>query len=285
LSHQPSPSELVIKRHQDYLVANLLDFFRTIDNENKWMNAVKIALNQIERTRNAPVDKLEKKFSFLANRLKNNISPSSIRDFACECVLAAVKNGMLKAEQKSDPLVLPKKSLDKKVQRDLFQALGSGCSESSAINRAANNLWQEKLEHQRAEQRTKMIDHHPLKDTLSTLGTGQKPLAREDIRNHLLRLKKTPSQKGGGMLFNVLKKAQSFSALRLHQLLGDELFFLCRPLGFLDQKDETVIVEVPSNAHMHALTYRKLEILRALKNDPCFEKTKTIRFKISGALF
>lgn len=284
MSHQPSHTDSAIERHQDYLVANLLDFFRTIANENKWMNAAKIALNQIERTANAPIASLEKKYNFLASRLKNNISPQSIREFANECILSALKTGFLK-EQKAAPLISPKKILVRKVQRDLFNAIGAGCSEPSAINRAANNLWQENLNQQRTEQRNKMIERHPLKDILTTLNTGQKPLAKEDIRNHLLKLKKSPTPSGGGMLFSVLQKAQVFSSLRLHQLLGDELFFLCRPLGFLDLSDEIVIIEVPSNAHLHALTYRKLDILKALKKDPCFQKTKSLRFKVGGSLF
>lgn len=269
------------QRHEDYLTANLLDFFRSIDNENKWIEAAKIALSQIERATGAPTVNLEKRFIFFSSRLKNNMSPVSIRAFAHQCVLIAHEKELLKVPEKHE---VSRKNIEKKLQKNLSSAINSGCSEASAINRAANSLFQEKLEQQRAQTRAKMIELHPLGATLSLLSSDQK-IAKEDIRNHLLKLSKSSKNKSGTPLFNVLKKAQSFSVVNLHNLLGDELFFLCRPLGFLDQKDETVVVEVPSNAHMHALAYRKLEILRALKHDPCFVKLKTIRFKISGALF
>lgn len=277
-----SPTSLEsAQRHENYLTANLLDFFRNIDNENKWIEAAKIALNQIERAANVPAQSLEKRFIFFSSRLKNNISPVSIRAFAQQCVLIAHEKELLKEPQKNE---ISSKNLERKLQKNLSSAINSGCSHASAINRAANNLFQEKLEQQRAQTRAKMIELHPLGATLSLLA-GEQRIAKEDIRNHLLKLNKSVKNKGSTPLFNVLKKAQSFSVVNLHNLLGDELFFLCRPLGFLDQKDETVVVEVPSNAHMHALAYRKLEILRALKNDPCFVKLKSIRFKISGALF
>lgn len=83
-------------------------------------------------------------------------------------------------------------------------------------------------------------------------------------------------------MLSVLKKAQVFGANTIHDLLGDELFFLCRPIGFFDAKEEIVLVEVASHAHMNAMAFRKLEILRALKKDSAFIKANQVRFKISS---
>lgn len=279
-----------IKIQEDYLVANLLDYYRSIHHENAWFKAAQIALNQIERSANSSDTGLNKRLIYLASQLKNNISVASIRAFAREAVSAAKKSGLLnsaKAKDVKDLAAPAKKNLEKKALRDLGKAISAGNSQPSAVNRAAHNLYQHKLEDDRKLARAAMTMSHPLKETFNTLNMTDKPLAKEDIRNHLLRLKKnsTPNQPNSGILFNVLKKAQSFSPARLHQLLGDDLFFLCRPLGFVDQNDEIILVEVPSNAHLHSLTYRKLDILGALKHEPSFQKAKNIRFKVSGVLF
>jgi hypothetical protein len=78
----------------------------------------------------------------------------------------------------------------------------------------------------------------------------------------------------------VLKKAQAFSMMRLHYLMGDELFFLCRPLGFLDRFENTILIEVPTSSHLNALVYKKFEILKALKADAIFKNAQNIRFVV-----
>lgn len=279
MQNQPKDIPANVKKHQDYLTAHLLDFFRTIENENKWMQAIKIALNLVERVANTSAESLERSFGALAYRMKNNINPKTIREFAVLSTMQACRVGFLKEEQNTET-----KNLERKTQKQLSFALNAGCTEPLAVHRVAQRLLKEKKEQDRAAVRARIIKQHPMAESLSLLVNNQK-IAKEDIRNHLLNLGRTADKKSGNSLMTVLRKAQSFSIVNLHNLLGDDLFFLCRPLGFLDQRDETVVVEVPSSAHMHALTYRKLEILKSLKKDPAFEKVKTIRFKISGALF
>ncbi|MCA9508410.1 MAG: hypothetical protein KC505_08320, partial [Myxococcales bacterium] len=239
MSDQFTAPSLSIQRHEDYLTANLLDFFRTIDNENKWMQAEKIALNHVQRVASRTLDCFEKKFSFLAHRLKNNITPTSLRAFAHECIVFAQQREVLSRTPSSQKTQT--KNIEKKIQKKLSLALDSGCSQGSAVNRVAHSLLLEKVEQRRLIARSKLIEQHPLGTTLNLLAGNQK-IAKEDIRNHLFNLAKKSNNKGGTQLFNILKKAQSFSVINLHSLLGDELFFLCRPLGFLDQKSEIVIV-------------------------------------------
>lgn len=280
----PSP-DLHIVEQQNFLTANLLDFFRIIDNENKWMQAVKIAVNQIERIhrRSSPI--FENRVLSLAHRLKNNVSHLSIRQFANDAILSAAKIGLLKEEKNYAP-GMGVKNLEKRATKEIANAITTGYSESSATQRAANTLYQQKTESERMEHQRRAINKHPLKDVLSVLVQQSTPLPKEDIRSHFLRLNKKPrSSSSPNKLFSLLEKAQAFSALRIHQLLDDELFFLCRPIGFLDMKEEIILIEVPSNAHLHMLTYRKLEILRCLKKDPTFFNAKSLRFKINGSLF
>ncbi len=286
LNQSSSPSDSHIVELQDFLTANLLDFFRTIENEDKWMQAAKIVVNQIERCSQQSSSYLENKILFLAHRLKNNVSHISIRQFANDAISAALKLGIVKGEKKAPSPNAPR-NLERKATKEIAQAINTGCLDASAAQRAANVLWKQKIESLKMEQQKSAIEKHPLKDVLSVLAHHSTPLAKEDIRNHFLRLQKktTTTTSPKGKLFSLLEKAQAFSSVYIHKLLGDELFFLCRPIGFLDMKEEIVVIDVPSNAHLHLLSYRKLEILRALKKDPTFFKTKSLRFKVNGAFF
>jgi hypothetical protein len=272
-----------MKRQEDYLVASLLDFFRHIENETKWFQAAKIALNQVERMANLNASPLEKSFIFFASKLKNNISPASLRFFAHECISRAAKIRLITAPCDSVPMQTSSAYLRKKARHNITKSLSTGHSESASILRAANSLRAESAHTKLVERRAQKIHNHPLRDTLEALNTNTKKIAKEDIRNHFINLKNfTSNNKQQGVLFGILKKAQAFNTSHLHELLGDELFHLCRPLGFLDKNDTTIIIEVPSSAHLHALTYRKLDILRALKQDPCFNKARYIKFKIKS---
>lgn len=270
----------------DYLVASLLDFFREPKNEHRWFHAAKIANNQVSRTARPQAPNLEKRFVFFASKLKNNITAPSLRNFASECLTIAEKMGAFGKEKPVNVAESPR-HLQKKAQKDLSQMLASGHSETAALNRVANNLLKNKRQQETVQRLATMTKSHPLKETLQILQKGEHPLAKEDIRHQLLRLKRkaNPLNQGDGILFGLLERAQAFSAPRIHQLLGDELFFLCRPLGFLDQTASTLVVEVPTSAHLHALTYRKLEILKALKKDVAFRTARNIRFRVTGSAF
>lgn len=280
-----SKPETVLKKQEDFLVANLLDYFRKVEHEEKWSEAARMAKNFIKRSANIESERLDKRLNFLAAQLKNNLTPTSIRLFAQECLKSASKVGNLNHHAPS--FSLPKKSnhLQKKALKEIKSSIENGHSEQAALTRAAYGLFREQRTHEQQAKRALSIQQHPLKDTLELLNSAHKPLPREDIRLHLLHLKNHANRQnpGQGMLFTILKKAQAFSALRIHQLIGDELFFLCRPLGFVDKNEQIVEVEVPTSAHLNALTYRKFELLKALKNDPTFKQAQSIRLKVRSS--
>lgn len=269
----------------DYLVANLLDFFRDPRVAHLFFEAAKIALAQVSRMSAQKTKTLEKRYLFFASRLKDNLSPGSLRKFAQECLESAESLGIIDHFEEKDIKENPL-SLQKKAQKELSSSLAQGYSEGSALERAANVLINIKREQDKSLYLQKLVNDHPLKDTLSVLRTTAK-LPKEDIKNQLLKLKNRPTKARpeNGVLFNVLKRAQAFSISNLHRLLGDELFFLCRPLGFLDQQSSIVIVEVPSSAHLHVLTYRKLEIVELLKKDPAFYALKNLQIKVKNSSF
>lgn len=274
------------KRQVNFLVASLLDFFRPIENEDKWQQAAKMAANFIKRSANISSPRLDKRLFFLANQLKNNLNPASIRLFAQECLISAAKAGRGPLNSSMEENKKPSPNLQRKALKDIKNFLHFGHSEQTATARAAYSLLKEKKDLEQKLQRIERIKSHPLRDTLEMF-SHDKPLPKEDIRNHLLHLKSFVHRDnpGQGMLFSVLKKAQAFSAVRLHQLLGDDLFFLCRPLGFVDKNEQLIEVEVPSSAHLNALTYRKLELLQALKKDPTFKRAQNIKLKVRFRAF
>lgn len=268
------------KEQTDYLVALLIDFFRKPENETDFLGAAKIALNLLGKN-NDHAPRLKRGFYQLSGKLKNNISPQGLRFFAMECIDALGAPSNMATNDQSMP---SKRGLRKIAQKDISLALLGGHSPDAALNRAAIGLLKTKQKRDQNQRISNLMSTHPLKDTLLACNVLQTRLAKEDIKHHFLRLGKE-NKKGGGVLFGLLAKASCFSAYRLNKLLGDELFFLCRPVGFFDQTQTTILIEVPTNAHVHALTYRKLDILRALRKDTAFSQVKNLRFKVSQNLF
>jgi hypothetical protein len=263
----------------DYLVANLLDFFRKPSHENKFFEAAHIAVAHVSKiSSDKEAQILSKRYLFFSSKLKNNLSSVSIRSFASDCLESAIKIGLL--EDKS--IEISTQALHKKAKLELSQSLASGHSEASAIHRAANVLLKAKRARDAKEKIKNLAMRHPLKEVLEISTMNDRPLAKEDIKNHLLKLK-TPSSEYQGVLYRLLERTQAFSTYRLHALLGDELFFLCRPLGFLDEPATILVVEVPTSAHLYALTYRKMEIIRLMKRDLTFRNVKMLRFKVASS--
>jgi hypothetical protein len=260
----------------EYLVAHLLDFFRDPRHEIKFGHAAKIALNYLCSSETK--ESLYRRFIFYANNLKGNLTPLSIRTFAEACSSYYFNNN-----KEINKKTFAEKSLKKKAQDELLFLLSCGHSQEAALQRTAQSLFKEKKRLIKQDNLKKLISNHPLRDFLIPHDVGQKVLPKEDIKGHFLRLNQSNGQGGkSSVLFGLLKKAQVFSTPRLHNLLGDDLFFLCRPLGFMEHNESVVIIEVPTNVHLHALTYRKLDIIRLLKEDPAFFALKAVRFKVRG---
>lgn len=246
---------------REYLVAHLLDFFRDPSQEKNFSHAASIAFNQLSQNNNFTDDFYEQ-LLYHTNNLSNNLTAESLRHFANQCMFYHIKN----TKYKKSPKNILNLAKDK-----LSFLLSCGHSPEASLQRTSqyllqnnNTLKQHKL--------AKLILNHPLKDVLIPYDIAQKNLPKEDIKQHFLKLK--PS-----MLFMLLTKAQAFSVPRLHSLLGDDLFFLCKPLGF-SKDDSIVIIKTPTNAHLHALTYKKHHIIQSLKRDPAFSALKNIRLEI-----
>jgi hypothetical protein len=271
---------------EGYLVTSLLDFYRNPRAASNFTHAAKLALNVFARNSISSAKRLEKRFIYYANALKEDLSVSSLRVFAQQCSMAANKSKEISPS--NEAIAHPTmKTLKRRAKKDLAVSMQNGFSPGAAINRAAYQLLKKRRQ-QLAQQRfVESVRSHPLGDTLEGLMVQEKKLASEDIRNQFLLLRRGATKKNPheGVLFGLLTKAKAFSGINLHRLLGDDLFFLCRPTGFMDQLGTIVIVEVPTSAHLGLLTYRKWEILQALKKDQAFTNAKKIHYKVATTSF
>lgn len=168
--------------------------------------------------------------------------------------------------------------------KTLQSSLLQGLSPTSAINRAAFQMVKEVNEQEKLNRQHAQAKKHPLGQALQALTPNLSRLPKEDIRKHFLNLKPRKSDsfgRGEGVLFGLLQMAQSFSCQNLLKLLGADLFFLIRPLGFLDQGRSIIVCEVENESLMYMLTYKKMLIINALKNDDAFSLLKNIRFQVA----
>ena len=272
------------RQRTEYLVASLLDYFRDPRSESSYYHAANIATGQLRRDVSKRMEKAQKRFLFLARMLKDNISPASIRNFASSCI-DWTYDGHFEKKSKVKDGPMTQALVHRVAKKEMRSALSCGHSPESSVNRVANELIKRKRNREFQNSLMQVAARHPLKSTLFLTGVLGERLAKEDIRNHLLSLKSVnrAQNNSGGKLFELLLRAQAFSPQRSHELLGDDLFFLCKPLGFLDQNSSVILIEVPTSAHLHALTYRKSEIIRALKKDKAFSRACNIRFRVSHA--
>ena len=124
------------EKQVEYLVANLLDFFRNPSAEKTCSCGYR---HRIVALRLGATHNFERRFLFFSGKLKNNLTPHSLRRFAEECLETAVE--ATKEYQSKNCL----SHCGKRAQQDLSFSLAAGFSQNSALHRAANQLLKTKL--------------------------------------------------------------------------------------------------------------------------------------------
>lgn len=123
----------------------------------------------------------------------------------------------------------------------------------------------------------------PLRGLLDLPSEGSVVLARHDLRTHLLRTSvraqrnKDPTQMG---LVPLLRRVARFSEAVLRPGIGDDLWALCRPVGFADKAETRVLVEVLGSVFAQEVALRKNELLHRLRLVDGFALVKDVRFAI-----
>jgi hypothetical protein len=264
------------KEQIHYLKTKLIEHFRKNNSQNIVTDSFKIALNHLVLLSGKDTLSIEKTLLFYAHKLKNSNFLPAIQNFASETIALAQKYHFFESRISSK-----NKNLKKVVSSTIKTLLSEGYSENSASNKAAFMMYKKQQQQNNKIREQIILKNHPLKENLSCL-LSQKKYPKEDIKQKLLNITSKPdtAKKGQGVLYGLLTKARAFSDSNIHILLGDELFFLCRPLGFLDKNDSLLLIEVNNSSSLYALTYRKLEIINLLKKDTTFSKVKNIRFEL-----
>lgn len=260
---------------ENSFVSLLLDFFR----KNKCRydhSSQNIVMQYLFRSYGEKVSLLEKKIFSLGYSQLQIINPKNIRSFATDCLKLIMECEKINKNTKEDNA-----NIKKIAQNNIKKAIQNGLAPNEAIKLAAKKLIDIKNQEEKIIKQNKMLSAHPLKESLLSLSINQKKIAKEDIRNHLLNLKKDSknSVKGDGILYGLLIKARSFSIYHLHSLLGDELFFLCKPIGFLDKNETILQASVASSSHQTIAHFHKSDIINCLKKDEAFKNVREIKFK------
>lgn len=129
------------EKQVEYLVANLLDFFRNPSAEQKYAHAAKIATGQVA-LRLGATHNFERRFLFFSGKLKNNLTPHSLRRFAEECLETAVSLKATKEYQSKDCLSL--RTLRKRAQQDLSFSLAAGFSRKFSFTSGSQRTFENK---------------------------------------------------------------------------------------------------------------------------------------------
>lgn len=271
----------MLEEQINHLKTNLIEYFRTKKNHSNWEMAHKIALNQIKRITTKDTEVIQQAFEYYAQKLKNNLTLASICSFANNCIKYSYTQGIFENEQ-SEFAISEQKSFKKIAFKSIESMIKKGVNPMYALNKTAKILYKKKIEDNTKKHKATILKAHPLSENIHMAKLITDKIPKEDVRNKLLSLGYTSRSKEGEILFNVLKKASAFCPHNLHKLLGDELFYLCKPVGFNDKNGNIVILEVNDNSALYALTYKKMDIINRLKNDINFKNLNNVRFKIKS---
>lgn len=173
-----------------------------------------------------------------------------------------------------DPALLSsKKAL---ARASVYAEFSKGRGDDDVVRRAVTRAQKERRRYLQHTTRLDVDKQDPLRALFDLPAEGQVRVLHGDIRKVMTDKRKPLSR--------VLRDASSFSEPLLRPALGEELWGLCRPVGFADARRSRVLLEVPSSAAAHALQMRKRELVQRLSRVPGLDRVEDVRFSVSGAL-
>lgn len=125
--------------------------------------------------------------------------------------------------------------------------------------------------------RLRMEEGDPLRAMLDLPRTGKVLLARNDVRAKM-------SQASEGSAFgSVLRKAARFSEEVVRPMVGEDLWELGRPVGFSDQAETRVVIEVSSSVRAQEIQLRSTELVERLRAIPGFSHTRAVHILLKNS--
>ena len=80
------------------------------------------------------------------------------------------------------------------------------------------------------------------------------------------------------LMKDLMQQSSGFAADPLQRALGPELFSKLKPVGFADKMRKVVLLQVSSSSLAHELSFRKIEILKRLREIQFFGQAIDLRF-------
>ena len=194
--------------------------------------------------------------------------------------------------------VTPQASLERLIQREIGRSKDS----DDVVRRAVLSAIRRRRAAMRGQRQVLVEPEDPMRDLLDLRPEGEVVLPYSDVRAQLMRgeterlrglnaayragridektyAKRKEALKTSGFV-GLLRQAAIFSDQRLREAMGDELWGLCRPVGFSDSRQRTLLVEVSSAALAQEISMRKTELLSRLRQLPGFERLRDVRFSV-----
>lgn len=168
----------------------------------------------------------------------------------------------------------------------LYAEYGQARDADDLLRRAVTRALRERRRQGGQVARLAVEERDPLRALLDLPASGPVYLPRRDVRVWLAsgqgrRGRQDREQVGqAAPLPGLLRQAARFAEASLRPALGDELWGLCRPVGFGDARATRVLVQVTSSALAHEVSLRKRELLARLQHVPGFEQVRDVRFLV-----
>ncbi|HEY1100068.1 MAG TPA: hypothetical protein VGF99_14120 [Myxococcota bacterium] len=122
--------------------------------------------------------------------------------------------------------------------------------------------------------------HDPLRDLMDLPAQGRVRLPTGDVRTGMARAANDAPAFGA-----MLRQAAAFSRGVLEPALGLELWTLCRPLGFTDQRRNRVLVATTSSVAAQETQLRSRELLYRLKTLEPFKDLVGVKVIVDARAF
>ena len=249
-----------------------------------WLDAADIALVQVARPGGpgalvtpAIREQLRNHFRLLTQDLSTPTDPKTLGIFcqrAAEAAFIYVPRARHPGARLRDP-ELPVREL---VKAAMFAEWSQAIDDDDLVRRALTRALRERGRSRRHLAKLQLEAQDPLRRLLGLPDKNAVYLPSKDLRLHLASARNRAGK--DQHLPVLLRQAARFSERYLRPALGEELWAICLPVGFVDNRMTRVSVQVRSSALAHEVSMRKTELISRLRQVPGFEQIKDIRFLI-----
>lgn len=228
------------------------------------------------RLSNQKRDALRREVKLAARRYAELSESGALARFCREVSAAAYR--LLPKGRHARPLDDVLESSRELARAALLTEYARSHDDEDLVTRAVTRALRERRRHSQRTVRVDVDDNDPLRELLDLPSRGNVRLPPHDIRLHLTNALSPKGERSA--LPPLLRRAARFSEKALRPALGEELWGMCRPIGFADGRGRRVLVQVTSAAWAHEVSLRQKELLHRLRAVPGFEEVRDLRFVV-----